>query len=130
MNPQQGICAPARAASTRVSGSQNGSRGDAKGGREFAGGYLLAVLVLRFEHLDPATLRGDEKAAGADLGYFANLAFDVTERAEQVLAAIENLQFLAPQGGPCARRGIAAADQIVDEFDVVRPVDSGLGGPT
>src|SRR3990172_2230633 len=93
MNPQKGICAPARAAPTRVSGAQSGSRGDAKGGHEFARRDLLAVPVLRFEHLDPATLRGDEKAVGADLGYFADLAFDVTERAEQVLAAIENLQF-------------------------------------
>ena len=68
---------------------------NAECGREFAGGDLLAVLVLRLEDLDLAALRGDEEALGADLGHLADLALDGAECAKQMLAAVEDLQLLA-----------------------------------
>src|SRR5450759_5027795 len=96
MDPEKGICAPARGARTGVSGAQGSARDNAKRGREFAGGDLLAVLVLRLKDLDPATLCGDEKALSADFGHLADLALDGAEFAKQMLAAIKNLQLLAP----------------------------------
>src|SRR5215467_4072833 len=95
---------------------------------EFGCGDLLAVLVLGLEHLDPPPLSGDEEALPADFGDFADLPLHRAECAHEVLAAIEDLDLLAAERGPRARRGVAAADEVVGEIDVIRPVDLRFGG--
>src|SRR5262249_52101437 len=89
---------------------------------EFRCGDFLAVLVLRLEDLDPPPLGSDEEALGADFGDLADFSLHGAEGAHEVLAAVEDLDFLAVERGPRAGRGIAAADQVVDEIDVGRPV--------
>src|SRR5215467_13317491 len=110
------------------SASERCARDDAVLRREFGRRHLLAVFVLGLEHLDATALRGDEEALRADFGDLADLALHGAEGAHQVLAAVEDLDLLAGERGPCARGGIAAADQVVDEIDVVRPVDLRFAG--
>src|SRR5262245_58313454 len=51
---------------------------------------LLAVLVLRLEHLDPPSLTGDKEALRADFRDLADLPLHGAEGAHQVLAAVED----------------------------------------
>src|SRR5882672_9123503 len=119
---------PRRGAGSAGSAAEESADGEPVLGNELRSGDFLAFFVLRLEDLDTPALRGDEKALRADLRYLADLAFHGAERAHEMLAAVENLDFLAVQRGPGSRRRIAAADEVVREIDVARPVDLRLGG--
>src|SRR5215475_5467401 len=111
-----------------ASAAEHGACRDPVLSDEFGPGHLLAVLMHGLEHLDPPPLGGDEEALRADFGDFADLPLHRAERAHEVLAAVEDLDLLAAERGPRARGGVAAADEVVGEIDVVRPVDLRLGG--
>src|SRR5215467_14891718 len=89
---------------------------------EVGRGDFLALFVLGLEYLDAAALGGHEEALRADFRDLADLALHGAEGAHPMLAAVEDLQPLAVDRGPGARRGIAAAYEVVDEIDVVGPV--------
>jgi len=100
---------------------------DCARGKQLRGGEFLAIAELGAQHFDAAALSADLEALVGQFDYFADLALDRTERAHRMLAGVEDLQFFFFQRGPGARRGVAAADQVVDEVDVVGPVDARLG---
>src|SRR6185503_6606140 len=82
----------------------------------------------RLQHLDVAALRGDLEALRGHVRHGADLAAHVREAPEEDLLRIEDLQRLAAGGGPGARRRVAAADQVVDVVDRLRPVDARFRG--
>src|SRR6267154_498407 len=102
-------CAPADGPCGRASAPEQGARSKAVLRHELGRGYFLAVFVLRLEDLDSSSLGSHEETRGADLGNLPDLAFYRAECAEQVFAAVEDLQFLAVQRGPGAGGGVAAA---------------------
>src|SRR3974377_1291540 len=108
--------------------AEESASGDAVLRDELRRGDFLAVFVLGLEHLDAPSLGGHEEALRADFGDLADLALHRAEGAYQMLAAVENLDLFAVQRGPGAWSGIAAAYDVVDEIDVVRPADLRLGG--
>src|SRR6266850_2842915 len=112
----------------RASAPEQGARRETVLRHEFGRGYFLAVFVLCLEDLDSSSLSGHEEARGADFGNLSDLAFYRAECAEQMFAAVEDLQFLAAQRGPGAGGGVAAAYQVVSEFDMRGPVDFRFGG--
>src|SRR5882762_5922652 len=112
----------------RGSAPEQGARGKAVLRHELGRGYFLAVFVLCLEDLDSSSLGGHEETRGADFGNLSDLAFYRAERSEQMFAAVEDLQFLAAQRRPGAGGGVAAANQVVSEIDVRRPVDFRFGG--
>src|SRR5207245_3715709 len=67
-------------------------------------GDLLGFLALHLCDLDLAALAGDAHARVADLGHLADLALHRAEGAHHVLLRAEELQLLAVDRGPCARR--------------------------
>src|SRR5467141_821515 len=118
----------ARRQRRRESAPEQAARSEAVLGYKFARGYFLAVFVLRLEDLDSSSLSGHEETRGAEFGNLTDLAFYRAESAEHLFAAVEDLQFLSVQRGPCARRRIAPAYEVIDEVDVARPIDFRLGG--
>ena len=68
------------------------------------------------------------KLSRGDVRDAADLAGHVGEPAEGDLAGVEDLERLAADGRPGARRGIASANHVVDLVDRLGPVDPGLGG--
>src|SRR5688572_15386673 len=89
---------------------------------------LLGILALYLRDLDLPALRGDAHAGVGYLGDLADLALHRAERAHRVLLRAEELQLLAAYRGPCARRRIRPADEVVDEVHVVVPVQLRLVG--
>jgi hypothetical protein len=59
--------------------AENGAWNEAVLGHEFSCGDLLAVFVLRLEHLDPPTLSGYEEALRTDFRNLADLALHGAE---------------------------------------------------
>src|SRR5690606_29126086 len=102
---------------------EQGAGADAGGSREFGGAHLLAVLVAQPQHLDLAALRRHPDRVLVDGGNLAHLADHVREAAEHDLAGIVDVELLARKRGPGARRRVAAADEVVDLFYGLRPVD-------
>src|SRR2546421_11705898 len=94
---------------------------DKLGRRDF-----FAFAELRAQHFDTSALRGHLEALVRDFNHFADLALHGAESAHGVLARIKELYFPPLERGPCARRGVAAADRDVDEIDVVCPIDARL----
>src|SRR4029077_8019074 len=105
------------------SAAEQGARNDPVLGDEFGGRDVLTVLVLRLDYLDPPALGGHEEALRAVFGDLADLALYRAESTDEVLAAVEDLQLFAADRRPSARRRVAAADEVVSEINVVRPVD-------
>src|SRR5688500_172536 len=95
--------------------------------RELSTADLLAVGTACAQHFDRPALRGHAKARLGDVGHFADLAAHVGIATEGVFLRVEDLDLLAVQRGPRARRRIAAADHVVDEIDRIGPVDLGFG---
>src|SRR6202140_3167061 len=93
-------------------------------------GKLLAVLVAELENLDLPTPRRNEHALAFDRGHRADRALDLRKSAMDVFASVEQLQLPALERGPRGRCRVAAADQVVDQVDMVVPIDSGLGRAT
>src|SRR5262245_558029 len=85
------------------SGAERGPGGKFERGRKLRGRDFLSILRLRFEHFDPPALRSYEEARRGDLGDFAHFAFHRPERAERMLAGVEDLDPLAVDRGPRAR---------------------------
>src|SRR6266404_1086690 len=100
--------------------------GQAERASDLSARELLALGGPRPQHLDAAALRGDLEAAVDHVGDLADLAHDVGEAAEEVLARVEELELLAVERGPRAGCGIAAPDQVVGGVDVVSPVHAGF----
>src|SRR5574341_1597218 len=94
---------------------------DRPSGKQFSGRDFFAVAELGAQHLDAAALGRNLKALVRDFHHLADLALDRAERAHRMLARVEDLQFLPFDRRPGAGRGVAAADRVVDEVDVVRP---------
>src|ERR1700732_1538313 len=82
------------------------------------------------ENLDLSTLRRNEQALTFYRRHLADAALDLRESAMGVLASVEQLQLPALERCPRARRRVTAADQVVDQVDVVVPVNPGLGCAT
>src|ERR1700724_2636319 len=93
-------------------------------------GGLLAVLVPELENLDLSTLRRNEHALAFDSRHRADGALDLRKSPMGVFASIEQLQLPALERGPRGRCRVAAADQVVDQVDVVVPIAPGLGRAT
>ena len=68
------------------------------------------------------------KLSRGDVRDTADLSAHLGKPAEGDLAGIEDLERLAADGRPGARRGIASANQVVDVVDGLGPVDPGLSG--
>src|SRR5713101_9838220 len=115
--------APAGGPCGRASAPEQGARSEAVLRHEFGRGYFLAVFVLCLEDLDSSSLSGHEEARGADFGNLSDLSLYRAECAEQMFAAVEDLQFLAVQRGPGPGGGGAAAYEGGGESDMRRPVD-------
>ena len=107
-------------------------RGESRLGAELARLQFLAVLIAQREDFDLAALRGDAEAVVAQSRSRCRWPLDLGEGARGVFAGVEQLQLLAVEQRPRARRRIAAADQVVDEIDVIVPVDArfGIAAPT
>src|SRR5581483_77580 len=88
----------------------------------------FAILELGLQHLNRSALSDDVEALGGEAGNFADLAADIGKTPEYKLAGVEDLKPSTVQGGPCARSGIAAANQIIDVVEGLGPVDLRLGG--
>src|SRR5215212_4368691 len=95
--------------------------------KQFTCRDFLPVAELGAQHFDAPALGGDLEGLVRDFNHFADFSLDGAEGAYRMLARVEDLQLGAGQGGPRARRRVAAADHVVDEVDVVRPVQPGLG---
>src|SRR5688572_15102389 len=107
--------------------AEDEARLDRAGGEQLPGCDLLAIPQLRAQHFDAPALRSHLEGLVGDFHHLADFALDCAVGSHDVFAGIENLQLAARSGAPGAGRGIAAADQVVDEIDVVRPVDARLG---
>src|SRR4029453_2264247 len=106
-------------------------RSDAETGRayELRGAYFLAVFTSRPEHFDDTALCGDIEARLGDGRHFAHFARDLRKAVKWAFARVEDLQLLAVQRRPRPRRGIAAPNQVVDEVDMMCPMNARLGFP-
>ena len=90
---------------------------------------FLPSSMRQFSHLDQPAMRADREAAAFDLHYLAGLeAFHRGEYVHWDFLRLEEIEFLLTPFAPSARRGIAAADEVVNLVGVVRPVDLGFGG--
>src|ERR1700722_4710048 len=90
-----------------------------------AGLDLGAVVEPEARHVDETALRVDADAVRPrrdDLAQF--FAAHTAKGRRHDLPRVEQVEPLVAHRRPGARRRIAAADQIVDEIDVVRPVDA------
>src|SRR6185503_21279763 len=103
----------------RSSGTEDRPDADARALRPLGRTELLGLLALHLGDLDLAALAGDAHRRVGDLGDLADLALHVAELAHQVLLRAEELDLLAVERGPRARRGIGGADQVVHARDVV-----------
>ena len=86
---------------------------------------LPAAVGAHARDLDEAALAVHDQRAVVDRHDLAELlALHLGEGAGDALRRVEHEQLLAIERGPGAGCGIAAADQVVDDVDVVRPVDA------
>src|SRR3990170_2899556 len=109
------------------SGPQDRTRLHLAARKQFSGRDFLSVAELCAQHFDAPALRGDLEGLVRDFKHFADFSLHRAEGAHWMLARVEDLQLGAAERGPGARRRIAAADRVVDEVDVVRPVELRLG---
>src|SRR5947209_17581038 len=101
--------------------AEHGPFGDARLG----GGDLGAIVETHPRDLDKAALGEDPHARLADRDDLADLASaDRAKGRSDDLARVEQVELAFACRGPGAGRRVAAADQIVDEIDMVRPVDT------
>src|SRR5262249_18507295 len=119
------VTTPAWARTSRLAAEQRARR-QTCGARELAAGDLLPVFAARAQHFDEAALRGHLEARVGNVGDLADLALHVGEAAEKMLARVENLDLLAAKRAPRSRRGVAAADEVVDRIHVVAPGEARL----
>src|SRR5260370_31725121 len=89
---------------------------------------LGAIAETPPRHLHEAALGEDPHARLTDRDDLADLASaDRAKGRGDDLARIEQVELALTCRGPGAGRRVAAADQIVHEIDMGRPVDTGLG---
>src|SRR5579862_761626 len=112
----------------KASGAQHGTDHQTRLGTELRRRYFLAILVPHTHQLDLAALHADPGTAAVDRGHGADLTLHLRKAARDVLTRVEHLQLLAAVGSPRPGSGITAADQVVDQIDMIVPVDAGLGG--
>src|SRR5262249_62077623 len=105
------------------------SYGELGVGGEFAGRDLGSVGRLHAQNLDAAVGANDGETVGRDLDDLAHLAGNSFGVMRRQGLRFEYLQRLPIQGGPSARRRIAAADEIVDLPPGFAPVDAGIVRP-
>src|SRR6185503_17519069 len=110
-----------------ASGPQDRSRFYRPACKQLSRRDFLAVAELRAQHFDAPALRRDLERLVGDFDHFADFSLDGAEGSHRMLARVEDLQLAAAQGGPRARRRVAAADHVVDEVDMVGPVQPGFG---
>src|SRR5271156_5438333 len=103
------------------SGAQQLPGLDAARGQEVDRREFFTLPELGAQHFDAAALGGHLKARRAAFDDFADLALDGAESANRQLPAVKYLELHAVQRGPCARSGVAAANQVVDHVNLVRP---------
>src|SRR5690242_10388334 len=121
---EKGRCDIEASKCVRALAAENGSFGDARVGR----GNLGAVVEAHPRHLDVAALGEDSHARLADRDDLADFASaDRAKGRGGDLARIEQVELALTCHGPGAGRRVAAADQVVHEVDMGRPVDPGLG---
>src|SRR5439155_208370 len=90
--------------------------------------YGTLPLVRRVGGLHEAALCENSHPPVADRDHLADLASPHhADGPGSDLACIEQIEFTLAEIRPGAGRGVAAADQVVDEIDMVRPVDVRFG---
>src|ERR1700722_5585635 len=94
--------------------------------RPLAGFDLLAVGGLYAGDFEAPIGADHGEAVGFDHGDFADLAGDPFRVFRRQRLGVEDFQLLAVERGPGARRRIAAADDAVDLFPRLAPIDPGL----
>src|SRR5262245_25543468 len=82
------------------------------------------IIETHSRHLDKASLGEDSHPLVTDRDNLADLASAHHGKGlSRELSRIEQVEFLLAESRPGAGCGVAAADQVVDKIDMVRPVD-------
>src|SRR5712692_2578986 len=111
-------------------GLQCGSHAENRPDRDvdFGGFDLGPVAEPEARYLDEPALGVDAQAVGPGRDNFTELlAADRAESWRHDLFRVEQIKLLVAMHRPGAWRRVAAADQVIDEIDVTRPVDARLG---
>ncbi len=107
--------------------AENCAEGQSHLGAHLRRRQFFAAVVAQLEDFDLAALRRHGDTLLADGGDGTDGALDLGKGLHRMLARGMHLQFLAFETGPCRRGRIAAADEVVDQVDVVVPVDARFG---
>src|SRR4029078_11239057 len=102
---------------------EHGVGGDICGFRPFAGFDFLAVGRLDAGNFEAAVGADDRKSIRLDGSDLAGLSADAFRVLRGERLGVENLQLLAVESGPGAGRRVATADEPVDLFPRLAPVD-------
>src|SRR5882757_1861016 len=85
---------------------------------------FLSLRILEPEHFNLPALRTDAEAPIANRRDRTDVAGRLRKPAQDMLAHIEQLQLLTVQQRPGARCGVAAANEVEDDVDVIVPIDA------